>query len=70
METRTYYLIQVYFTDTDGNFRSHIVNSHTEDLAREWKNLYESHIGKRYYSTYWDGVIDSVFVFKAHLCDL
>lgn len=67
---KTYYFVKVYFTDTDGRFRSHTIQSHSIDSARDWKELYESHIGKMFYSAHWEGVIDSVFVFKGNLCNI
>lgn len=70
MKKINYYFIQVFFTDSEGYFRSHTIHSHSIECARSWKELYERHIGKMFYSAHWAGVIDSVFTFKGNLCNI
>jgi hypothetical protein len=74
MKAKTYgkkeYIVVTYYRDTEDVLHADFDTWSTKELAKEWYDLRSRNIGKHYYGSVWDGVISSVFIYQAQLCEL
>lgn len=64
------YIVQTHYRDENGDLHKDSAEWQSIENAKTWYNLRTKYIGKEYNAGDWIGIIDSVFVFRAQMCEI
>lgn len=64
------YIVVTYYRDNDDVLHADFDTWTTKEHAKEWYDRRKQNIGKHYRGITWDGIISSVYIYQAQLCEL